>query len=110
MPVKGMVRSKKELSKLLANAPVSTVPSEANLVALHNRLIASLHKQFKMTSMWCTLLENGFGYEDCLRNQRNKDKAFTPAYPRARNSRLRRFINPQMGTSLKTKLGRLSSC
>ncbi|GAU87109.1 LMBR1-1 [Ramazzottius varieornatus] len=95
-PVKGMVRSKKELWKLSANASVSTLPSEASLVALHNRLIASLHKQFKMTSMWRTLLENGFGHEDCLRNQRNKDKVFTPAYPPARNSRLGRFINPQM--------------
>ncbi|XP_055341186.1 G-protein coupled receptor-associated protein LMBRD2-like [Paramacrobiotus metropolitanus] len=79
------------------------VVNNALLVSLHTRLISALHKQFKITSVWYGLLENGFEYEDCLHNLWSPDKTFRASYPIIRSKWMSKLVTPRIEWFWKCK-------
>ncbi|XP_055342802.1 LOW QUALITY PROTEIN: G-protein coupled receptor-associated protein LMBRD2-like [Paramacrobiotus metropolitanus] len=59
----------------------STMPTERALVQIHKKLISAIHRQFRTSTTWFVLLDEGFELEDCIRNKSNADKTFRPTFP-----------------------------
>ncbi|GAU93072.1 LMBR1-3 [Ramazzottius varieornatus] len=78
------------------NVTSGIVPTESSLAFLHKRMIASIHRQFRASSTWIALLEEGFELEDCIRNQSNIDRTFRPTFPVSHGRLYTKFCNPKL--------------